>query len=86
MADVFRFGFTVDGKWSFDDVTLREQRLDHLKSINIYRVKLTNSIHISVQITPSPHCLCHHYFCKNQFNEKNIKKSVKTEEKTQVTT
>ena len=86
MADVFLFRFAVDGEGSFDDVTLREQRLDHLKSINIYRVKLTN-IHISVQIiAPSPHCLCHHYFCKNQFNEKNIKKSVKTEEKTQVTT
>ena len=46
MADVFRFGVTVDGEWSFDDVTLREQRLDHLKSINIYRVKLTNIVFI----------------------------------------
>ena len=77
MADVFLFRFAVDGEGSSDDVTLREQRLDHLKSINIYRVKLTN-IHISVQIiAPSPHCLCHHFF---KFKEKNFNISVKTEE------
>ena len=46
MADVFLFRFAVDGEGSFDDVTLREQRLDHLKSINIYRVKLTNIVFI----------------------------------------
>ena len=57
MADVFLFRFAVDGEGSFDDVTLREQRLDHLKSINIYRVKLTKT---------------NSYFCSNYSTQSSL--------------
>ena len=86
MADVFLFRFAVDGEGSFDDVTLREQRLDHLKSINTYRVKLTNtnSYSCSNYSTQPVLIVCVPVFLlKPKCKEKNINIYVRTEEKAQ---